>query len=266
MSYKNVWVLQSEDGYLPDWLTDNLRAQCDCGGQMENFYSNAGRITARRCNNKKCPHMMAEKVVGMCEILKIKGIGSKGAYNLIKSNNLQSHFEAIPFIVKDKPKVLLFDFLRMCFIKGVDKGWDKVANGFTNIQEVYESYKGDLREVLEENKEDILHGAKYIEFIEPWKPKHDALITGTVMISGNIKGFNERNNFIAAINTVSEGRVRLSIAEQPRKTGVMALIQEKDTPNRKKAECALENGIPIKTPHEFQVMIADLLKKRMAGK
>ena len=49
-----------------------------------------------------------------------------------------------------------------------------------------------------------------------------------------------------------------------RKTNIMCLIQEKDEPNRGKAECALEYGIPIMTPEEFKNYIIKELKKRLA--
>ena len=80
------------------------------------FYNPQGSITARKCSNPKCPYMMAEKVVGVAELLGIKGIGSKTAFNIVSSNGLQSHFEAIPFITREKPVVTLYTFLRMAFI------------------------------------------------------------------------------------------------------------------------------------------------------
>lgn len=263
----NEWVLQKEDITLPEWLTSKLPATCGCGGDMENFYNNAGRITARRCSNPQCPYMMAEKIVGMCDILQVKGVGSKVAYKLIKDNNLQSHFEALPYIFTEgKPEVSLYDFLRMCFIQGIDTSWSAVSNKYSDILEVYENYDGEYRNVLEANKDMILQGAEFVSFKTGWKPKYDAVVEGIVMISGNLKGFDNRNSFIYAINKASNGLIRIAVSESKRKTGVMALIQEATTPNRGKAECALQNNIPIMTPSEFVSYTSRLLNERLKQK
>lgn len=261
------WVLQEADKQLPEWLTDNLKAVCDCGGKMENFYNKRGEITARRCSNPKCPYMMARKIVGLCDILGVKGIGEATALKLIHTNNLNSHFEAIPFIFTDKkPQMSLYTFLRICFIHGIDTSWKLIIGENETLTQLYKNYNGQYRSLLEANKELILKGAEYVEFMQVTKPTLDAVVTGTVMISGNIKGFDNRNNFVYLINILSKGLIRLSISEHKRKTGIMALIQESDTPNKGKAECALSSGIPIMTPEEFKAFIYQELKKGLDKK
>ena len=79
------WVLQTEDRNLPEWLTSNLTHKCECGGEMENYYNEAGKITSRRCNNPSCFLRMAQKVVGICELLGVKGIGPEKSLSIIKS-------------------------------------------------------------------------------------------------------------------------------------------------------------------------------------
>jgi hypothetical protein len=228
---------------------------------MLNFYNPRGSATGRKCSNPKCPYMMAEKVVSMCDILSIKGIGAKSAFKIIKSHECKTHFETLPYIVNTKPSVTLYTFMRLCLIEGVDTSWENVVAGYDKVEDFLNNYKGDYRNIVDANIDTILSGTRFVDIVNGWRPEFKPKLTGTVMISGNIRGFNNRNDFIYGINTVTKGIVRLSVAESKRKTGILALIQESDTPNRGKAECALENNIPIMTPDEFQKYIGDIIQR-----
>lgn len=258
-----MWVLQSEDKRLPKWLTDNLRSRCMCGAEMENFYNDADEITARRCSKPDCPYRMAQRVVGMCEILEIKGIGEKTALKIVKDRGLKSHLEALPYIYHEKLTVDLYTYLRILFVKGISTGWGTVTGSYKTLKDVLYKYKGKFAPELRERQDEILHGAELINIEEEEPQKFEPVITGTVMISGNIKGLSNRNSFIAALNKYSNGLISIGVSESKRKTGIMALIQEADTPNRGKAECAIENGIPIMTPDEFKVMIFSRLREKL---
>lgn len=258
------WVKQSEDEYLPEWLKSNIAEKCSCGSEMENFYNNDGRITKRRCSNSTCPHKIALKIVGMCDILQLKGIGEVTAEKLAINKSLNNQYEALPHILDSKPRISLYDFLRIAFIEGIDTSWSEVVENCESLDDVYSTYKGKYRNLLDSNKDLLYSGLNFVEIKQAWKPKHDAIITGTVMISGNLHGWNNRNDFIAGLNYVSDGYIRINVAESKRKTGVLALIQEADTPNRGKAECALANGIPIMTPAEFQAWVTEMLRNKLA--
>lgn len=256
------WITQKDDELLPVWLTENLISICSCGGYMENFYNDDQKITFRRCSNPECPFRLAQKIVSMCDLLGIKGVGPKSALNIVKSKSITNQYQAIPYIVSTKPTVSLYTFLRMSFTRGVDTGWGDVANKYSTLDECLAGYNGMLRTTLDKIKPILLDGQKYVNFVQVEKDEFKTLVTGTVMLSGTIKGFQERNDFIAGINKVSKGLVKLSISEHKRKTGIMALIQESDSPNRGKAECALENNIPIMTPEQFQSYIIELIQER----
>ena len=260
---QGTWIKQSEDSQLPDWLKSNIRDKCECGHDMENFYNVSGQITARRCTNPKCPHVMAQKITAMCDILKVKGIGYKTGLSLIKTHNLTSHFEAIPYILEEKPRISICNLLRCNFIQGVDTKWSTVDAVCATVDDIFSVYSGEFKDLLLEHKTEILESAKYFSIIEKYKPKFEPVVTGTVMLSGNIKGIPNRNTFIAGINYGSQGLIDIRVSEHKRKTGVMALIQEADSPRQGKAQCAEENGIPIMTPDEFKKYVANLLVAKM---
>ena len=253
------WVIQREDTQLPDWLKANLRETCKCGGLMENYYNDRGDITSRRCSNTKCPYRLAQKIVGVCDILEVKGIGPERALSLVQNYNLSTQYQAISHILKDKPTVSLYNFLRMSFIKGVDTGWSEVANKCTSLDECYTKYVGNLSRVLVQNRELLYDGLQYVNILQRKKQKFKPILTGTVMISGTLRGYENRNQYIAILNYASQGLINLSISESKRKTGILALIQEKDAPMRGKAECALQNGIPIMDPEQFSTFIQSII-------
>lgn len=257
------WVKQKNDDCMPAWLKEALPEECDCGGDMENFYNPNGSMTARRCSNVKCPHLLAKRVVGLCKTLDIKGVGEATALKTIRDYGCASHFEAFTKLFPNtKIKMRLPEYLKVCFIKGVSTMWEGEAEGYEDLNEFLVGYDGKFRKYLDDGMEDIKAGARYVEFIKTWKPEFDAVVTGTVMISGVIRGFENRNDFIKALNNAMHGFVRIGVAPRVRKTGIMALIQEADTPNRGKAKCALENDIPIMTPYEFTKYVADLVQER----
>lgn len=254
------WVKQKDDEIIPKWLKDNIPESCRCGGNMMNYYNPRGDITGRKCDNPKCPYMMAEKVASMCDLLGIKGFGSKTALARIKSNNLTTHFQCLPFITQNKPNVSMFTYMRMCLIEGIDTGWKKAIGDFKNMESFLSEYKGDLREIINDNIDLIRDGLNYVTVQEGWRPKYKAVVSGNVMLSGSFKNFQDKNDLIKAINLITEGAARFDIVGK-RKTNVYALITEPDEKKHAKYFTAKEEGIPIMSPDEFQIHIAEIISK-----
>lgn len=257
------WIKHSEDTNMPKWLKDNLPAKCKCGTEKENFYNVDGKCTARRCPNKECPWTLAQRIAAMCDILNVQGIGDGKGLQLVQDYKLKSHFEAIPYIFKEKPTIQLYQLLRISFIEGVDTRWEQACSKFSSVDEFYTNYRGPLKDILHDNLELVKYGETFFNIQKYEAQQFKALIRGTVMLSGHFRGFQDRDNFIRGINYASQGLIELGISQNKRKTGIMCLIQEKDEPMRGKAECALEAGIPIMSPDEFKAYIMDLLRKKL---
>ena len=260
-----MWVIQNQDKNLPKWLTDNLSDKCECGSDIENFYNSHGKITSTRCSSPECPYVVAKKVKAMChDFLKTDGIGDATALKIVKENKLKSHLDAVPIIYKTKPRVSFYNVMRMCFIEGIDTGWAHVVGNCESLDDLLKVYRGDYRNLILYHEELIRKAESVFDVAKSeTKEKYNPVLIGTVMLSGNIKGFKERNHFIYALNQYWKGLVRISIAEHKRKTGIMALIQEADSPNRGKAACALESGIPIMTPNEFSVYVVKEIQRKL---
>jgi len=245
------WVKQSEDLKLPDWLQKELRKDCEyCGWEKENYYNERGECTNRRCPNPECPGTLAHRVADMCEVLGIKGVKEGKGLQLVKEYKLKNHYAALPYIMGEKPKLHLNTFMRVSFIPGIDTAWDGYCAGCNTLDDLVAKSPDNIQLVLKRYLPMLQDGLKYVEIQKQEVFQHKVLLSGNVMLSGNIRGFTDRNDFIYALNIVSEGRTNFRIVGK-RKTNVLCLIQEKDEPIRSKAECAMENGIPIMTPKEF---------------
>ncbi len=259
------WVKHTEDTRLPDWLKLNLRSSCEfCGTEYENFYNDAEKCTNRRCPNPKCPGSLAQRIADMCEILGYEGIKEGRGLQLVKEHNLENWFDALAYISEEKPKVTLSQFMQIAFIPGINTMWNQYCKDCETLDDLLSSPDSTLRRTLESYQDLLRHGITCVELIsgEP-NFAYDAVIQGNVMLSGAFKGYNDRNNFVYAINKGFQGLVRLNIVGK-RKTNVMCLIQEADQPNRGKAEVAIECGIPIMTPEDFIKWLQGEVSKRMA--
>lgn len=244
------WVLQTKDTNIPDWLMSSLDPYCSCGAEKENFYNNAGECTSRRCSNKKCPETMASKIADMCTLMGIQGVKDGKGLRLVREHKLGSHFEALPLLLSEKPTMYLSDYMRICFIPGVDTAWHSLCGNASTIEDLMQKVPEKYKLLIEQSIDEIKAGLNYVVIKGREQQNNKPLLTGNVMISGNIRGFNVREDFIKGVHAFTKGLAQFNVVGK-RKTNVLCLIQEADEPRRGKAACALENGIPIMTPAEF---------------
>lgn len=261
-----MYILQSKDDMMPDWLKENLHAKCKyCGSEMENFYNDEnGRCTGRRCSNHLCYGMQAAKANFISELTKVKGVGFATFLDVAIANNTKHH---IPLFNKvcGKVKMNLSTFLRsMCF-PGVDGEWSKICASLDlqTIDELYEKYDGQLKDILLSNKELIEEMSEYVELEVPISnsKKNDCIATITVMITGNVDEFPSKEHFIAAVNAAANGYIRVVHQETKRQTGVDFLIKEEHTKTKGKVEAAIKGGIPIVTSAQFVNILNGMIIK-----
>lgn len=258
-----MWITQKDDIRIPDWLSMNLKSTCDyCGTEKENYYNANGRCTNRRCPNTTCPATLAKKAESMFKILNVKGLGFKTALNAIKANGYKSHFDCLALCAEGERKVSLGTYLRLCFIEGVDSEWESVAAPYDTLEALYENYSGKQRYLLDEYKSVVEYGINLFSIIPRETSAFEAVFSGNVMITGDIKGFTDRKSFIYAINKALNGLASLNYVEK-RKTDVVCLIKEDGSPVTAKVKVAIESGIPIMTPSEFTEWVIAEVERRL---
>ena len=257
------WVLQSEDRWMPDWLKETMKAECEyCGTEKENYYNEEGECTNRRCPNPQCIGTIGRKFGAMTELLQWKGISDKTGMKLAREHNLTTHLQIVPYVTNEKPSIRLCDLFRICFIPGVDTAWEGVCSGHSSVQSVIDSHNNKYHDLIVEYQDTLYEAESYFNIIQPTAFEYDAVITGNVMLHGHINEYENRDDFIHHINYAYKGLVRLRVVGK-RKTDVMCLVQEDLNDITGKAEVALANGIPIKTSKEFVEYIDKLLRKKM---
>lgn len=255
-----MWIRSEMDTNIPEWLRNNIRTECSCGAPIENYYNDDGHCTSRRCSSSICPNKLAARSAAMLTLLGVEGIKDGKSRQIIVANGLKSHFEVIPYVFTNgKPKISLAMYMKVCFIPGYSDTWSKVCQDYSSPEEFVKNYDGQYSNVVAEYKDIILDNAKYFQFKEKTVYEYDAVITGTVMLTGSIDGFANRNTLIIGLNKLCKGYVRLSISESVRKTGIMALIRQDGPSVTPKLTIARETGVPVMTPEEFRQFIVDTL-------
>lgn len=259
-----MWVVQKDDEQLPSWVKAIFPDKCSCGGDIENYYNDRGAVTSTRCSNKDCPLVRGQKIKFMLhDMLKVDGVGDATGLKLATREDVRNHFDVIPIVFPDKkPEITLSSLLRLCFVEGIDTGWTFANEKYVDVSDLLRNYDGKYKEELLKREELLRRGEEVFRVLAKNELCNNVkkVFSCTVMLSGNIRGFRDRNDFIKALNLAYGGVVDIRISESKRKTGIYALVQEEDTPNRGKAVCALENGIPIVTPKELANRINEVLR------
>lgn len=251
------WVEQNHDELFPGWLAETLPGICpECGSPILNGYNEYDECTRRRCSNPQCIGNVSAKIAKMCDTLGIAGIREGKAKKMIKENRLKSHWEAIPILYDNKPELTLLLFLKCCFIYGLDSELASIADGFDTVEDMLQKYNGKYYSTLHEYEDTIREGLKYVVikkiddgFI------YNPVIVGEVNITGVVADYKDREEFIANINHIFRGLVRLKYTNSKRKTGLLACIASDKKASSGKIASAVEGGLPIMTPDEFRAYI-----------
>lgn len=248
---------------VPDWLKEGLEKNCPyCGSEYEIGLSpNGQRVTRHYCPNDKCLGTIATKMAFVWTLLKVDGIKFGKSLKLVKESNIEYHLDAVPIVIKDKVKIPLEMYMRLTCINGIDTGWGHYCDGKEKVEEVLEITS--VRSLLTDDEvTNILRCVNYFEILKPTKMENDPVVIGTIMITGNVLNFQNREDYVGVMNAYFKGLLDLRYSKSKRRTGIMALIKEKGAPVTGKVTTAEECGIPIMEPLEFAEYIKKLIKER----
>jgi hypothetical protein len=249
---------------IPDWLKKDLDDKCPfCGSLYEVGYSpNGKRVTKHYCPNKECSETIVSKMVFVWNILKVDGIKEGRSRELVKNNKIKHHLEAIPLVLKNKPRIDLTTYMRLNCIQGIDTTWDKICFNKNSLDEVLNS--NDIRGILD--IEDVNNAKKYIsnfDIVYPNKPKHESILNISIMMTGDILGFEPRELLVVAMNKKYNGLLNLGYSKSIRKTGIFALVKDPKSSVTNKVSVALDCGIPIMSPEEFIIKVDKLIREKV---
>lgn len=239
---------------IPMWLAPYIPTKCECGGVI---YNNDD-LTRRVCMNPSCRNHMAYKIVELAKYFGIKGMGPASAKDLIMSHNIKYHLDAIPYLVRGKPPVTLWEVAHLAMIEGHDKDMRPFCQGYSSFEDVYAS-KQDLPFWFLMMKSTLLKAQEYFVIKPPMSKQ-----VLNVMMTGELHGYPSRSMFIDKLNNKYGALVQF-VDVGVRKTNVWCLIREEDAAFHNKTKIAMERGIPIFTPKQLEAALDQYVKSKMGG-
>lgn len=252
-----MFVKQEEDKRLPEWLGKHLSPTCPyCGKAMLNYYNDEdNRCTSRRCEDFYCPGMIAARADNMRQLLGVKGLGFAACLKDVREYKVKHPIQLLKHW-GIKPKVTIGLYLRLQCWEGVDSGLetDMLRNNITSLRELFERYDGKYKTIINRHKEELYEFANLVELPDDVQRKPPKK-TYTIMITGAVKGFNSKEQFIAAINEACCGKVITIHQATKRQSGVDFLINDSGNTTGK-VNTALKAGIPVITSAEYMAYLA----------
>lgn len=243
---------------MPKWLFDNINKYCPhCGAHLcdDGPTDDNGimLLTQRYCINPRCPGHMAHKMNILAKRFNVKNFGPETALSLCKMNNYQNHLEILKkWFPNEKPKVHLWEVGEMAMIYGYAGGWKEIVLGRKSFQDYFDNTPM-IPSAIHVNKEYLMYCEKFFD-VKP--PLSKNVIN--IMMTGSIQGFTNRAMFVEAVNTTFGKYVQV-VDVGKRVRGVSYLVKETGTVDHSKSDLARANGIPIVTPTEFLVKIAEIV-------
>ena len=256
------WVLQDEDELMPEWLKENISSTCQyCKHPMLNYYNN-DRCTNRRCTNPNCSGLLAARADFALKQLNVKGIGFETCLDYVRAGSLTDNVSILKYL-QNKPTVSIGTYLRIHCFAGVDSELDKLCkeNDIFTLDELF-AYNGKLKPLFEENKQRLIDNSSLVNFVKkPDGYAQETIRTLTVMITGTPKGYASKEHFLATLDAVLNGKIKIIHQATKKQTGVDFLIAEEDSKTVGKRDAAIRGGIPIVTSEEFILYLAQLINK-----
>lgn len=241
---------------IPDWLKPHMRLFCECGAPIADdgpidVYGNMA-LTQRWCMNPQCPYHMARKIMMLAERFNVEGVGEKTAEDMAIGYRFKNHLQALDFWFDKKPEVYLYEVAQMAYIYGMDKGWKELLAGYRSFDEFFREVPN--RPWLVDKNEQYLRECEQYFTI-----RKDVLSRRVikVMLTGSIRGFNSRADFLMGINEKYKDYFRV---EDNKKTirDTVCLIKEPESVDYSKTDIAKNAGIPVLTSAEFITVLEQL--------
>ena len=226
---------------IAEWLLPYINKECPyCGTPIVNNEA----LTDRYCPNPKCYGHMAYKIEALAKRFGVKGIGPATARDAAILHKWTYHVEAIPWMLKEKPELYLYEVGEICMIKGHQKKWKEYCEGHQNMMQVLTDPRVPAE--IREQSRLIFTATKYV--------KIEKNLLGrilTIMMTGSFAGYRSRNDWLLDMNNKYGDVIQLRDVGK-RRTGVDYLVKEPYTSDHEKSNIAREEGISIISPHDLE--------------
>lgn len=237
------FVLGNPD--IPDWLAQYISPKCSCGSLLVVNQN----LTRLWCPNSTCPNHLSYRAKWLADQLGVKGYGPKTCYDVIIRNQLQSHLDFISIWFEEKPKVYLWEAAKYACIHGVSDEWRGILGESNTIEDYFaNTYFPDERVVI--HQDTIRKACTYFTI----KPVFASKFVFYVWLTGSFPGYYNRQQFLDRLNEKYRGVI--TIYDNKKKlSGTSYLIKPATASDRSKSAEAMQRGITIITPEQFEAVM-----------
>jgi hypothetical protein len=264
-----MWIEQTKDTRLPDWLSENLSSKCKyCDSPMLDYYNDAdGRCTGRKCSNEYCPGMIAARADNMRQLIGIKGVGFAACLELVNRYDVKDPIQLLSYW-DIKPTVKIGTYLRMHCWAGVDTELETEMQryGIHTMDDLFTKYDGKYKQLIQQHAEELKAYVHLVNLELPDVIVNEPKIVHTIMITGTPNGFSTKEDFINQVNAACGGYIVTIHQKTKRQSGVDFLIREQGSTTRGKVEAAIRGGIPIVTSVEYIQVLSKEMSTIKGGK
>ncbi len=281
VTYKEV----VDNKLLSDEVIECIPSRCECGAPIE-FTDSLRQIY---CSNARCIYKVASRLEAMAKKLKVDGFGESTCITLCKEFGIISPYQVYlldkkvqdgakssvsafekkinAICDKENRKVQLWEVVKLAGIPSIETTAYKIFEGYNSLTEAFDDIeKGQVPFIAErlglrnaessimavniyntllEYKDELLFGEKQFEI---YQPVGDTI---SIAITGGVRGYRNKSEFIKFINNRYNGRVNAMLASSVTQS-IDILVADGDTSsnkfktalnvNKKHLEKGLANG------------------------
>ena len=241
-------------GILPMDIAEKVLIKCpECG---YNIWRNR-ELTKALCSNPTCPGHGAHKADAMIKYFtNLKGYGPKTALSWLQQNKSSTYLDYFGFITQNlKPRAYLWEVVKFCYIPGISNSAEEMCAGYKDIDD-YLNNCYNVSYLIKDYAYLIRYAQRFFELRIPLSRNKLS-----VMITGSIKGFSNRETFVGFLNGIVGEQVRI-VACGPKQSADYLITEEaqfiRDNPGsvtNRKIDNARRGGVPIVTPSEFVAVL-----------
>lgn len=195
-----------------------------------------------RCANIACFGHIRMRAVRMFSKLGVKNLGMATCGDMLQRYGCTYHFELIPVVFDDPPLLHLWEVADIADIPGYSDKLQDILAGYSSFEEFFAD---NPKSSLVIYKDYLIDCAKQFKVRPALAKKYI-----TVMITGNIPGYSNRESFIKQCNDILGEFIRVKLA----RSAILSadyLITVNPHSSSVKADKARASGTPIVTPGMF---------------
>jgi NAD-dependent DNA ligase len=231
------------EGVIPERFREVLNHKCtdkNCGYPL--VVNEA--LTRKRCVNPACPMHMKYRAAEVLRFLKVTGIGEETCYGLIVNNKLTSHFQVIPLVLAEKPRMELWQVAKYCFTPDISDGWVNHLGGRSDPE--------GLPRDLQMYESTIRNAMQYFDIVQHSQKD----FTVHIAVHGGLGTYGSRDDFPSLCNALVGNRVNTILKSSVTNTVHFLVTYQPNDTSCAKVKKALERGVDIVTPEQYIAWMA----------